>query len=210
MEDVIFSLALFFKKGIGPKRYLNLIKSYENLQDAIKEEKIELKEELKRAEKELKEALKKKVEIVPLCSPKYPELLKEISQPPIVLYVKGNLESSSCISIVGSRKTTSYGKRISFSLGKFLAENEICVVSGLAYGIDTFSHEGALKGKGKTVAVLGTGVDVIYPRGNYNLAEKILEEGGALVSEFPLGAEPAKENFPRRNRIISGLSYATI
>jgi len=210
MEEVLLSLALYFKKGIGPKKYLKLIEDYGAFWEGIKEEKIELDEELKKAEKELEKALKEDVKIIPLSSSKYPKLLREIQQPPIVLYVKGNLPEDNSISIVGSRKTTSYGKRVAFSLGKFLAENGICVVSGLAYGIDAFSHEGCLKSKGKTVAVLGTGVDFIYPRGNRGLAERILKENGALISEFPLGTGPAKENFPRRNRIISGLSYATV
>lgn len=210
MEETLISLALLFKKGFGPRSYIALLEKYKSLAKAVKEEKIELDRELRWAEEELKRAKQKGVEIVPLCSERYPKLLKEIHQPPIVLYVRGSLPQIPAIAVVGSRKTSDYGRRIAFSVGKFLSETGISVVSGLAYGIDCSAHKGAIKGGGKTVAVLGSGADLIYPRGNAGLAEKIVETGGAIVSEFPIGTNPSKENFPRRNRIISGLSHAVI
>ncbi|RUM45795.1 MAG: DNA-protecting protein DprA, partial [Desulfurobacterium sp.] len=167
-------------------------------------------EEIKRAEEELLKAENLGIEIVPLCSDAYPPLLKEIQQPPIVLYVVGELPKEPCIAVVGSRRCSDYGRRTAFRVAKFLSENGICVVSGLAYGIDSVAHRGALAGEGKTLAVLGSGVDVVHPRGNRELAKRIVEEGGALISEFPLGTSPSKETFPRRNRIVSGLSYAVV
>ena len=210
MEEVLISVALLFKKGFGPRSYISLVEKYGNLSEALKEEKIELDRELLKAEKEIENVRKLGIEIVPLCSEQYPPLLKEIHQPPIVLYIKGTFPKLPCIAVVGSRKTSDYGRRIAFSIGKFLSENGISTVSGLAYGIDSAAHRGAIKGNGKTIAVLGSGVDLIYPKGNTGLAEKIVETGGAIVSEFPLGTKPSKENFPRRNRIISGLSHAVI
>ncbi|TCK04590.1 DNA-processing protein DprA [Phorcysia thermohydrogeniphila] len=210
MEELLLSLALSFKKGFGGRSYLKLLEKFGSISEGVKEEAIELDEELKEAEKELLKAEKLGVEIVPLCSDRYPSLLKEIQQPPIVLYVAGKLPQNSCVAVVGSRRCSDYGRRTAFRVAKFLSESGICVVSGLAYGIDSSAHKGALAGKGKTVAVLGSGVDVIHPRGNRELAKRIVEEGGALVSEFPLGTLPSKETFPRRNRIVSGLSHAVV
>ncbi|WP_239500204.1 DNA-processing protein DprA [Desulfurobacterium thermolithotrophum] len=210
MEETLISIAFLFKRGIGARKYIFLLKNYESLSEAVRKEKIDLSKELKLAEKELRKAKKLGIKIVPLCSKSYPSLLKEIHQPPIVLYVRGTLPDIPFIAVVGSRKTSNYGRRIAYSLGKFLSENDVSVVSGLAYGIDSYAHKGAIDGKGKTIAVLGSGVDSIYPRGNFSLAERIIDTGGALISEFPLGTKPSKENFPRRNRIISGISHATI
>ena len=144
--------------------------------------------------------------------PEYPFLLKQIPDPPAVLYIKGNLfdEELPRLAIVGTRKATSNGCLIAKILAKELSEAGCVIVSGLAMGIDTAAHEGAIAAQGKTIAVLGNGLNEIYPRHNKNLAEKILKLDGAIISEYP-PAEPAfPSNFLARNRIISGLCSATI
>lgn len=141
----------------------------------------------------------------------YPPRLKEIDTPPFVLYVKGELtpEDALSISLVGSRNAKDYGRKVGYRLSYQLAQRGITVVSGLAKGIDTSAHRGALEAGGRTIAVMGNGLSVIYPATNSNLAEKI-ETSGALVSEFPMAAKPKPKNFPRRNRIISGLTLGTV
>lgn len=141
----------------------------------------------------------------------YPALLREISDPPQALFVRGVLKpDEKSVAIVGSRRETRYGRTQAFRIARELAENGITVVSGLARGIDTAAHEGALAGGGRTVAVLGNGIDSVYPEENKALAERIVAQGGALISEFPLGAEPLAYHFPIRNRIISGMSAALL
>jgi len=141
----------------------------------------------------------------------YPELLKKIYDPPKELYVKGNasLLNSRCIAIVGTRTATRYGKEVARRFARELAEVGITVVSGLAEGIDTEAHLGALEAKGKTIAVFGCGLDTVFPSNNVRLAGDI-EKSGALVSELPAGHPTAKWTFPRRNRIISGLSIGVV
>lgn len=141
----------------------------------------------------------------------YPALLKEISDPPTVLYVQGKVEllDSFCVAMVGSRAATGYGKRAAFSLAQGLAESKVSVVSGLASGIDGEAHRGALSVKGATIGVLGCGLDVVYPRQNAKLYEQIRGEG-LLVTEYPLGTRPDGFRFPARNRIIAGLSHGVV
>ncbi|SMP16003.1 DNA processing protein [Desulfurobacterium pacificum] len=209
-EETLTAVALSLKKGIGGATCLKLLKTYGSLTEAVKGEKLNVSNEIEEAEKLLKSCEEKEINAIPLSSLEYPSQLKEIAQPPIVLYVKGTLPSRPSVAVIGSRKCSSYGRRTAYKLGRFLAEAEIPVISGLALGIDAQSHKGVVDAKGTAVAVLGSGVDLIYPFSNRNLAEKILQEGGAIVSEFPPGTKPAKEHFPRRNRIISGLSEAVI
>ncbi len=142
----------------------------------------------------------------------YPKLLKEIYAPPFILYYKGNFsyQNFPAIAVVGSRKCTHYGRCVAEKLVTNLAENNIAIVSGFALGIDTVAHLSCLKEKGKTVAVLGTGIDVIYPISNKYLLEQIIDNEGIVFSEFPLETPPLKYNFPQRNRIIAGLSLATL
>lgn len=143
----------------------------------------------------------------------YPYLLREIADPPITLYVKGDWAAcfeTPSIGVIGSRKCSTYGENAARMLARDLAENGICVVSGLARGIDTAAHRGALAGQGRTIAVLGTGIDNVYPKENKKLTEEILAAGGAIVSQFPLMTPPLRDNFPYRNRIISGLSYGVL
>src|SRR3982751_5279659 len=139
----------------------------------------------------------------------YPSALREIYDPPIVLYVKGAWSEcldQPCVGVVGSRKASTYGQNAAIMLARDLAQRGITVVSGFARGIDAAAHRGALEAGGRTVAVLGTGIDECYPRDHRKLGQEILDHGGAMVSQFPLGTPPVSENFPYRNRIISGLS----
>ena len=141
----------------------------------------------------------------------YPKLLKEINDPPIGLYRKGRYEfGAPCVAIVGSRRTTLYGQATAKKFGAELARLGFCVVSGLARGIDTAAHEGALSVGGKTAAVLGTGMDIIYPPENLALYRRIETEGGAILSEFPFGRRADRQSFAMRNRIVAGMCDATI
>jgi DNA processing protein len=165
----------------------------------------------KEGEKELIAAERAGCTLITLSNDQYPALLREIADPPLVLYVLGDagLLSRHAVAIVGSRRPTAYGSSVAHRLASDLAQRGLVIVSGLARGIDSAAHRGALEVKGKTVAVLGSGVDVIYPRENKLLAKKIMESG-AVISEFPLGTGPSPQNFPIRNRIISGLALGVV
>jgi DNA processing protein len=142
--------------------------------------------------------------------PAYPKLLKEIYDPPIGLYRKGNYDlEHPCIGIVGSRKTTLYGQAVAKKLGGELARLGFCIVSGLARGIDTAAHEGALEVEGKTVGVVGAGIDIVYPPENLDLYRKI-EDAGAIISEFPFGRRADRQSFPMRNRVVAGICEAIV
>jgi DNA processing protein len=166
---------------------------------------------LKEAEKELDAAEKAGYHLVTSGDEAYPPLLQEIGDPPLALYVRGDVSvlSQYAVAMVGTRRPTAYGSSVAHRLACDLAQRQLVIVSGLARGIDSAAHRGALEAKGKTVAVLGSGIDVLYPRENKRLAEQVVESG-ALISEFPLGTAPTPENFPIRNRIISGLALGTI
>ncbi|MGI6731456.1 MAG: DNA-processing protein DprA [Anaerovoracaceae bacterium] len=141
----------------------------------------------------------------------YPEMLRYISDPPEVLYYRGDL-SLACkpaIAVVGARKATAYGKWAAYELSKVLSEYEIVVVSGMAYGVDAYAHKGAIENQGKTIAVLGCGVDICYPSSNSTLMSKILKDG-LILSEYEPGTQPLPYRFPMRNRIISGISLGTV
>jgi DNA processing protein len=142
--------------------------------------------------------------------PGYPSLLRQIPAPPLVLTIRGTLSPDELgVAVVGSRRATEYGRRFADELGRGLGHAGITVVSGLAAGVDAAAHRGALAAGGPTVAVLGTGIDQCYPRWHGELAEAVAAQG-ALVSEFPFGTPPFKQNFPRRNRLISGLCRGTV
>lgn len=162
-------------------------------------------------ERELELIHKYGCEVITLYDAAYPPQLKEIDTPPFVLYVRGDLtqEDALSISLVGSRNANDYGRKVSYRLSYQLAQRGLTVVSGFAKGVDTLAHRGALEAGGRTIAVMGNGLSVIYPAVNSDLAEKI-EASGALVSEFPMAARPKPGNFPRRNRIISGLTFGTV
>jgi len=142
----------------------------------------------------------------------YPERLREIYDPPAVLWIRGdvNLLSRPGIAVVGTRHPSIYGAGMAEVLSRDLAARGLTILSGMARGVDTAAHKGALEARGKTVAVWGTGIDVIYPKENKRLAEQIVEGGGTIVSEYPLGTFPAPQNFPVRNRILSGLSVGVL
>lgn len=150
------------------------------------------------------------IEEISIENKEYPKQLKKIYDPPIKLYVLGNkkLLNQKGIAIVGSRNATNYGRKIAVEISKELSQKGINIISGLALGIDTAAHLGNIfaKSKGKTIAVLGSAIDEIYPKQNIELARKIIQTGGCIISEYPCGTKPEKKNFPQRNRIISGLS----
>ena len=149
--------------------------------------------------------------VLTLYDETYPTLLKKIDTPPLILYVRGELtrEDSLSISLVGSRNAKDYGRKVGYRLSYQLAQRGLTVVSGFAKGIDTSAHRGALEAGGRTIAVMGNGLSFVYPATNRALVEKI-EASGALISEFPIGVKPKPRNFPRRNRIISGLTLGTV
>jgi DNA processing protein len=165
------------------------------------------------AEAEIQAVRKLGGDILLLDDGVYPSSLREIYDPPIVLYVKGawsDCLDQPCLGVVGSRRCSTYGQNSALMLARDLARRGVTIVSGFARGIDAAAHRGALEAGGRTVAVLGTGIDEVYPRDHKALAVEILERGGALVSQFPLGTPPVSENFPYRNRIISGLSLGIV
>ena len=164
------------------------------------------------AEAELARVAAQGATVVSFGCPEYPERLKEIYDPPPVLWVRGRcgLLSRPSIAVVGTRHPTPYGSGIAEMLSRDLAARRLLIVSGMARGIDSCAHRGALAARMPTVAVWGTGIDVVYPKENKKLAEEILAAGGAIVSEVPMGTFPAPQNFPRRNRILSGLSVAVL
>lgn len=159
-----------------------------------------------------------KVEEILLNNKYYPSILRNIYNPPKKLYVLGNknILNQKGIAIVGSRDATSYGKKVAFDFAKELSKKGINIISGLAIGIDTYAHLGNLQIQnlnlkvGKTIAVLGSGIDIIYPKENIEIARKIIKTGGCILSEYPCGTKPEKLNFPQRNRIISGLSNGVL
>ncbi len=162
------------------------------------------------AEQECEKVEQSGVRVVTFLSGEYPKILLEIADPPPYLYVKGELKSSeTAVAVVGSRRASTYGILTTTRLATELADCGIAVVSGMARGVDTAAHRGALQGGGRTIGVLGCGLDVVYPPENRRLFEEMAEKG-ALVSEFPLGTLPLAENFPRRNRIISGMSRGVL
>jgi DNA processing protein len=151
-------------------------------------------------------------EVIALDDPCYPKRLYEIYDPPLVLYLRGNSEviNQQGVAVIGTRHPTPYGTGMAERLACDLAARGLIIISGMARGIDSAAHRGALNAHGPTVAVWGTGVDVTYPKENQKLADQILATGGAVVSEFPLGTFPAPQNFPIRNRIISGMSIGVL
>jgi DNA processing protein len=214
--------------GVGPRKATQLLEKFgsaENVFHATRRELESLRLRAETVESILKREFEEKAveelekvkeqggDVLILDDGSYPFLLREIADPPITLYVKGDWQAcfdASCIGVVGSRRCSTYGENASEMLARDLAANGVCVVSGLARGIDSAAHRGAIRGKGRTVAVLGTGIDQVYPKENARLVDEILQNGGAVVSQFPLGTPPLKDNFPYRNRIISGLSYGIL
>jgi DNA processing protein len=175
--------------------------------DAIKSS-----EPREKAAREIEELVRLDGEALTLASERYPKLLRETYDPPIVIYCLGDVASAfsqPAIAIVGSRRCSTYGRNVAEKLSRDLAERGVTIVSGLARGIDSAAHRGALDGRGLTVGVMGTGLDAVYPKENRKLAARIAEQG-VLVTEFPLATPPASQNFPFRNRVISGLTLGVM
>ncbi len=165
----------------------------------------------KAVEKQVKLLNHSKASVITFNNPEYPALLRQTEGAPAVLYVKGTIteEDKFAIAVVGSRKSTPYGKLVAEKLSSELSESGFTIVSGMARGIDTIAHVSSISSGGRTIAVLGSGIDKSYPPENKGVMERIADSG-YVVSEFPCGTEPNKENFPRRNRLISGLSLGVI
>ncbi|MCX7710677.1 MAG: DNA-processing protein DprA [Clostridia bacterium] len=162
------------------------------------------------AEKHFENIYKYGIKVIPITDKAYPEYLRNIYDPPVVLYSRGKLgKDEKRLAVVGSRKATTYGLNIAKTISHDLAQMGIAIVSGMARGVDSFAHKGALDAKGRTIAVLGCGLDTVYPRENKELMENI-EVSGATISEYIPGVKPMPQNFPARNRIISGLSLGVI
>ncbi|MBA2335427.1 MAG: DNA-processing protein DprA [Pyrinomonadaceae bacterium] len=221
-------ISLNMTPGIGPRAATKLLESFGSAGNVfharrtqleslrIRPESIEsiIKREFhEKAEAELADVKTLGGDILVLDDGSYPALLREIADPPITLYVKGDWQACfdlPCVAVIGSRMCSTYGENASEMIARDLASRGICIVSGLARGIDTAAHRGAIRGGGRTIAVLGTGIDGVYPKENARLVAEILKSGGAVVSQFPLGTPPLKDNFPYRNRIISGLCLGIV
>ncbi len=166
-------------------------------------------------DKEMEKVQKEGLKILTLQDENYPKLLKEIYAPPALMYYRGQLSDEAddfSLGVVGTRKFTNYGKQITPQIVRGLTENGMVIVSGLALGIDSLAHEACLDAGGRTIAVLGSGLDKqsIYPSYNRYLADKILAQNGLVLSEYPIGMQPLRHNFPQRNRIVSGLSLGIL
>jgi DNA processing protein len=220
-------LALQMTPGLGNVACKNLIDKFDSPEQIFKASLSELTEvegvrneaarnivEMKLAtdpSTELRRVEESGARIIPFLDPGYPVALREIHDPPILLYLKGkNIPQNAIfIGVVGSRHPTPYGIKSAEKIGQGLGRRGLGVVSGMARGIDSAAHWGCLAGRGFTIAVLGTGIDITYPASNKKLADKIIQEG-AVISEFPLGTPPEPKNFPIRNRIISGLTKGVV
>ena len=164
------------------------------------------------AEDEIKRTIEAGASVLTPEDAEYPEQLREIYDPPAVMWIRGDatLLARPGIAVVGTRQPSPYGAGMAELLSRDLANRKMVILSGMARGVDTAAHKGAIEAGGKTVAVWGTGIDVIYPKENKKLAEQIVATGGAIVSEYPLGTFPAPQNFPIRNRILSGMSVGVL
>ena len=220
-------LALALTPGLGPTRARRLVEHFGGVDAIFKATLTELEaagiqaaaaqslgtgRSLELANDELTRASAEGVRLVSLDDGEYPSPLKQIYDPPLVLYVRGDpsILARHGIAVVGTRHPTPYGIGMAERLACDLAARGLVIFSGLARGVDAAGHRGAINAKGKSVGVLGTGVDVIYPKENTRLADQMLALGGALISEFPLATFPAPQNFPIRNRIISGISAGVL
>ena len=220
-------LAISLTPGLGPTRARKLVEHFGSPEAVFRASLTELEstgiqavsaqslatgKSAELAREEIARAAAADVTVVSMDDPWYPPRLKEIYDPPPILRVRGNAEvlTKPGIAMVGTRHPTPYGSGMAERLACDLAAQGLVIISGMARGVDTASHRGAISAKGKTVAVFGTGVDVIYPKENSRLSEQILALGGALISEFPLGTFAAPQNFPIRNRIISGMSVGVL
>lgn len=232
LEQLTNLYTLLSIEGIGPGKIRNLLAKFRETENILSADKnsllaiegisTNLAERIRKAnhkkseikiwvEKQLTKLQKMNAEIVTIWDENYPNLLKKIFDPPLLLQIKGNLTDSDqyAVSMVGTRQPTNYGKILAERISSDLAKQNITIVSGMARGIDSISHSSAINKGGRTVSIIGSGLDVIYPPENRKLYDQICDNG-AVVSEFVLGTKPDAQNFPRRNRIISGMSLGCI
>ena len=220
-------LALALTPGLGPTRARRLVELLGSVEavfhatlteleatgiPAVTAQSLGTGRSLELAQEELGRAAGTGTHLMGLDDPAYPAPLKQIYDPPLILYIQGNAEALAQpgIALVGTRHPTPYGTGMAERLACDLAARGLVIFSGLARGVDAAAHRGAIAAKGKTVAVFGTGVDVVYPKENRRLVDQLLALGGAVISEFPLGTAPTPQNFPIRNRIISGISIGVL
>lgn len=226
MDERLFWVGLNLVKGVGPVRFRSLLEHFGDVQSAWEATPAALKA-AGMSDKIVKNLLKVRasvdlkaiwerlttedITLLTWLDEAYPRRLKDIDQPPPVLYQRGAITPADdwAVAIVGTRRITSYGRQVAEELGAYLAGQGVTVVSGLARGVDSVAHQAALKAGGRSIAVLGCGVDLIYPPENRKLAGEMMEKG-AIVSDYPLGTPPEGSNFPPRNRIIAGLSLAVV
>ena len=227
MSDIRYSIALTMLPDVGPAGTRKLLSVFgtpekifhSSVEDLVAVEGVGINRARKikafslwnDIEKQIKTFEKRGIIAVSINEPSFPELLREIEDAPVIIYVKGDIEQQDryAIAVVGSRKPTPYGISVAERVSGELASMGLTVVSGMARGIDALSHKGALGVGGRTIAVLGSGLDVPYPSENKMLMERIAGSG-CVISEFPLGMPPLRENFPRRNRLISGMSLGVL
>lgn len=206
------------------EKLLEYFQTPQNIWNNLKDErnnitylKKEIVDSLLKSKIDFKERINEKlnrenVSLITLLDNEYPQKLKNIINPPYILYCKGNIErlNDLSIAVVGSRKATDYGKWCVEKFSKELSSLGVTIISGLAYGIDSIAHKTALKNNGKTVGVIGCGINIIYPAKNKGLYDQMIDSGNLVISEYPFDAEPIAANFPNRNRIISGLSKGVL
>ncbi|OGY45571.1 MAG: DNA protecting protein DprA [Candidatus Buchananbacteria bacterium RIFCSPLOWO2_01_FULL_46_12] len=226
-QELKYWLAFNQLAMIGPRRWQAMLAYFSDLKTAWQASPMELikagleqkivdfiidQRSVINPDQEWEKVEKSGAKIMTILDPNYPKLLAEIYDPPPLLYYRGQLDLNNDLplAVVGSRKMSSYGQQATQTLVADLALAKLTIISGLALGVDALAHQTALENRGKTLAVLGSGIDVIMPSTNYRLAEEIIASGGALISEFPLGTRPQKFNFPRRNRVIAGLSLGVL
>lgn len=221
-------LALSLVPGLGQKRVKQLVHSFDDPSRIFDLSKTELRsvegigeasalailsfDDWDEVDRILEATEKNKSQIITIADPQYPQLLKQIYDPPVLFWLKGDPEALSKpgVGVVGTRHCTSYGKKMAEKLSTEMGEQGLCIFSGLAYGIDAVAHKAALDAGAPTVAVLGSGIDNLYPKENADLANRIVKEGGAVITEYPLGTMPDAGNFPERNRIVSGMSLGVL
>ena len=226
-DDRLAWLALTLAPGLGPRRILDAVKRLSAPSEIFRISLTELEslhfpahaaqfifdgQARRAAEEEWVRIVELGANLLTFGCPAYPERLKEIYDPPPVLWIRGAIDllARPAIAIVGTRHPSPYGSGVAEMLARDLSARRLLIVSGMARGIDTCAHKGALSARMPTVAVWGTGIDVVYPKENKKLADEILAAGGTIASEVPMGTFPAPQNFPRRNRILSGLSIAVL
>ena len=225
--DLADWIALNMVRGIGPRTANQLLSRFGSPAGVFAASRLALQKEglkpdtiqelqdssiLEKASAEIERLEKLNAQVITLEDDEYPDLLREIHDPPIALYVRGDLQKAlerPALAVVGSRRCSTYGVNVAESLSRDLASHGLTIVSGLARGIDAAAHRGALEATGQTIAVVGTGLETTYPKEHKKLEEQIIANG-AVISEFPLGTPPLPQNFPYRNRILSGLCFGVL